>query len=173
MLLVMPVLQPKEFETRVQVIERYPEMKTVEKTDFVKEVHQEEKLISVPKTRVVMDEVETVDIVPVVKKVPKTRVEIVHRVVEEEQTFTDMVDVVEQVEVPRKEVVPRVVTEEVEETVIVPVVREVPVTTTTEVPTGKYVIASNLLIFQCSYSKLLYVLNLPIVYIVYAVLHYS
>lgn len=73
------VLQPKEFETRVQVIQRYPEMKTVEKTDFVKEIHHEERTILVPKTRVIMDEVERIDRVPVVKKVPKIRIEITHR----------------------------------------------------------------------------------------------
>jgi hypothetical protein len=28
----------KEYETRVQVIQRYPEMRTVEKTDYVKEI---------------------------------------------------------------------------------------------------------------------------------------
>ena len=72
-------LQPKEFETRVQVIQRYPEMKTVEKTDFVKEIHHEERTILVPKTRVIMDEVERIDRVPVVKKVPKIRIEITHR----------------------------------------------------------------------------------------------
>ena len=70
-------LQPKEFETRVQVIQRYPEMRTVEKTDFVKEIHHEERTILVPKTRVIMDEM--IDRVPVVKQVPKIRIETVHR----------------------------------------------------------------------------------------------
>jgi hypothetical protein len=37
---------PKDFETRVQVIQRYPEMKTMEKTDFVKEVHNEERIVT-------------------------------------------------------------------------------------------------------------------------------
>lgn len=63
----------------MQVIQRYPEMKTVEKTDFVKEVTYEDRVVVVPKTRVVMDEVERIDIVPVVKQVPKVRIEIVHR----------------------------------------------------------------------------------------------
>lgn len=73
------VLQPKEFETRVQVVQRYPEMKTVEKTDFVKEVHHEERVVTVPKTRVIMEEVERVDSVPMVKEVNQTRIETVHR----------------------------------------------------------------------------------------------
>jgi hypothetical protein len=30
----------------VQVIQRYPEMKTVEKTDFVKEVRNEERIVT-------------------------------------------------------------------------------------------------------------------------------
>lgn len=129
---------PKEFETRVQVIQRYPEMRTVEKTDFVKEIHHEERTILVPKTRVIMDEVERIDRVPVVKQVPKIRIEIVHRVVTEEREVTDMVPVVEYVDVPRIEQVPRVITEEVEEMIRVPVVREVPVTRMVEVPTGNY-----------------------------------
>jgi hypothetical protein len=129
---------PKEFETRVQVVQRYPEMKTVEKTDMVKEVRHEERTVTVPKTRVVMDEVERVDRVPVVKEVPKTHMETVHRVVTEEREVTNMVPVVEYNEVPRVEQVPRVVTEEVTERVTVPVVVEVPVTRQVEVPTGNY-----------------------------------
>ncbi|XP_024389754.1 uncharacterized protein [Physcomitrium patens] len=130
---------PKEFETRVTIIQRYPEMRTIEKTDFVKEIHHEDRTIRVPKTRVVMDEVEHIDRVPVVRQVPKTRIEIVHRVVTEEREVTDIVQVVEYIEVPRIEMVPRVITEAVEERVIVPVVREVPVTRMVEVPTGNYV----------------------------------
>jgi hypothetical protein len=129
---------PKEFETRVQIIQRYPEMKTVEKTDFVKEVHHEERTIIVPKTRIIHDEVERIDRVPVVRQVPKTRIEIVYRVVEEEREVTDMVPEVDYIDVPRIEMVPRVITEDVEERVIVPVVREVPVTRMVEVPTGNY-----------------------------------
>lgn len=129
---------PKEFETRVQVIQKYPEMKTVEKTDMVKEVRNEERTVTVPKTRVVMDEVERVDRVPVVTEVPKTRIETVHRVVTEEREVTDMVPVVEYKEVPKVEQVPRVITEDVTERVTVPVVVEVPVTRKVEVPTGKY-----------------------------------
>ena len=72
-------VQPKEYETRVQVIQRYPEMRTVEKTDYVKEIVNEERTIIVPKTRVVMDEVQHVDRVPIIRDVPKARIEIVHR----------------------------------------------------------------------------------------------
>lgn len=129
---------PKEFETRVQVIQRYPEMKTVEKTDFVKEVHHEERTIMVPRSRIVHDEIERIDRVPVVRQVPKTRIEIVYRVVEEQREVTDMVPEVDYVDVPRIEQVPRVITEDVEERVVVPVVREVPVTRMVEVPTGNY-----------------------------------
>lgn len=129
---------PKEFETRVQVIQRYPEMKTVEKTDFVKEVRNEERTVTVPKTRVVMDEVERVDRVPVVKEVPHTRIEQVHRVITEDREVTEMVPTVQFVEVPKIEQVPRVITEEVTERVTVPVVVEVPVTRMVEVPTGNF-----------------------------------
>lgn len=76
---VSGLVQPKEYETRVQVIQRYPEMRTVEKTDYVKEIVNEERTIIVPKTRVVMDEVAHVDRVPIIRDVPKTRIEIVHR----------------------------------------------------------------------------------------------
>lgn len=128
----------KEYETRVQVIQRYPEMRTVEKTDYVKEIVNEERTVIVPKTRVVMDEVQHVDRVPITKEVPKTRIEIVHRVVPEEREVTDMVPVIEYVDTPRIERVPRVVVENVEERIRVPVVREVPVTRMVEVPTGNY-----------------------------------
>jgi hypothetical protein len=137
---MMVLLQPKEFETRVQVIQRYPEMRTVEKTDFVKEIHHEERVIIVPKSRIIHDEVERIDRVPVVRQVPQTRMEIVYRVVEEEREVTDMVPEIEYIDVPRIEMVPRVITEDVEERVTVPVVREVPVTRMVEVPTGKYVL---------------------------------
>lgn len=129
---------PKEYETRVQVIQRYPEMRTVEKTDYVQEIVNEERTIIVPKTRVVLDEVQHVDRVPVIREVPKTRIEIVHIVVPEEREVTDMVPVIEYVDTPRIERVPRVIVEDIEETIRVPVVREVPVTRMVEVPTGNY-----------------------------------
>jgi hypothetical protein len=129
---------PKEFETRVQVIQRYPEMKTVEKTDFVKEVHHEERTIIVQRSRVIHDDIERIDRVPVVRQVPKTRIEIHYKTVQEEREVIDMVQEVDYVDVPRIEMVPRVITEDVEERVIVPVVREVPVTRMVEVPTGNY-----------------------------------
>lgn len=129
---------PKEFETRVQVVQRYPEMKTVEKTDFVKEIHHEERLIIVPRTRVIHDDVERIDRIPVVRQVPRTRMEINYRVVAEEREVVDMVPEVDYMDVPRIEMVPRVITEDIEERVIVPTVREVPVTRMVEVPTGNY-----------------------------------
>ncbi|KAG0619254.1 hypothetical protein M758_4G126100 [Ceratodon purpureus] len=129
---------PKEFETRVQVIQRYPEMKTVEKTDFVKEIHHEERTIIVPRTRVIHDDIERIDRVPVVRQVPRTRMEVHYRVVAEEREVVDMVPEVDYMDVPRIEMVPRVITEDVEERVIVPTVREVPVTRMVEVPTGNY-----------------------------------
>lgn len=70
---------PKEFETRVKIIQRYPEMRTVQKIEYVKEIHHEERIIRVPKTRVIMEEVEHVDRVPAVRDVPKTRIETFHR----------------------------------------------------------------------------------------------
>ena len=54
-------------------------MRTVEKTDFVKEIVNEERTFIVPKTRVIMEEIEHVDRVPIVRQVPKTRIEIFHR----------------------------------------------------------------------------------------------
>jgi hypothetical protein len=129
---------PKEFETRVQVVQRYPEMRTVEKTDFVKEIHHEERLIIVPRTRVIHDDVERIDRVPVVRQVPRTRMEMTYRVVAEEREVVDMVQEVDYMDVPRVEMVPRVITEDIEERVLVPTVREVPVTRMVEVPTGNY-----------------------------------
>jgi hypothetical protein len=129
---------PKEFETRVQVIEKVPEMKTVTKTDYVKRLDERTETVLVPKTKVVMEEVERVDMVPHVKEIPKTRTEIRHRVVEEQVQVPYTEKVVVNVPVPRKETVPRVVTEQVETTVTVPVVKEVPVTRKVEVPTGNY-----------------------------------
>lgn len=129
---------PKEFETRVQVIQRYPEMRTIEKTDFVKEIHHEERVVVVQRTRVIHDDVERIDRVPVVRQVPRTRMEVHYRTVAEEREVVDMVQEVEYIDVPRIEMVPRVITEDVEERVVVPVVREVPVTRMVEVPTGNY-----------------------------------
>jgi len=128
----------KEFETRVQVIEKVPEMKTVTKTDYVKRMDERTETVLVPKTRVVMEEKERVDMVPHVREVPKTRTEVRHRVVEEEVQVPYTVKEVVNVPVTRKETVPRVVTQQVEQTVTVPVVKEVPVTRQVEVPTGKY-----------------------------------
>jgi hypothetical protein len=128
----------KEFETRVQVIEKVPEMKTVTKTDYVKRLDERTETVLVPKTKVVMEEKERVDMVPHVREVPKTRTEIRHRVVEEEVQVPYTVKEVVNVPVTRKETVPRVVTEQVEQTVTVPVVKEVPVTRKVEVPTGNY-----------------------------------
>lgn len=129
---------PKEFETRVQIVQRYPEMKQVEETFFVKEIRNEERTVMIPRTRVLHEEHAKFDVVPVLRKVPKTRIEIVHRIIEEEREVTEMVDEVEMVEVPRKEVIPRVITEEIEERVMVPVIVEVPQTRVVEVPTGNY-----------------------------------
>lgn len=73
------LLQPKEFETRVQVIEKVPEMKTVTKTDYVKRLDERTETVMVPKTKVVMEEVERVDMVPHVREISKTRTETRHR----------------------------------------------------------------------------------------------
>lgn len=54
-------------------------MRTVQKIEYVKEIHHEERIIRVPKTRVIMEEVEHVDRVPAVRDVPKTRIETFHR----------------------------------------------------------------------------------------------
>jgi hypothetical protein len=72
-------LQPKEYETRVEVIQKFPEMKIIEETVFIKEVYYEERTISVPRTKVIMEENVVIDKVPVIRQVPKTRIEIVHR----------------------------------------------------------------------------------------------
>ncbi|KAL2612214.1 hypothetical protein R1flu_023906 [Riccia fluitans] len=129
---------PKEYETRVQIIQKYPEMRMVEETYYVKEVRNEARTVMVPRTRVITEEHERIDMVPIVKQVPKTRVEIVYRVVEEEREVTDMVPVVEMVPVPRIEKIPRLITEEFAETIEVPTVVEIPMTRTIQVPTGNY-----------------------------------
>jgi hypothetical protein len=128
----------KEFETRVQVIEKVPEMKTVTKVDYVKRLDEREEVVVVPKTKVVMEEVERIDMVPQVQEVTKVRTELRHRVVEEAVEVPYVEKQVVQVPVPRVEQVPRVITEQVEEVVRVPVVTEVPVERQIEVPTGNY-----------------------------------
>jgi len=130
---------PKEYETRVEVIQKFPEMKIIEETVFIKEVYYEERTITVPRTKVIMEENVVIDKVPVIRQVPKTRIEIVHRIVEEPREITEMVEVVEYMEIPRVEKTPRIITEDVLETVSVPVVREVPLTRQIEVPTGNYI----------------------------------
>ncbi len=54
-------------------------MKIIEETVFIKEVYYEERTISVPRTKVIMEENVVIDKVPVIRQVPKTRIEIVHR----------------------------------------------------------------------------------------------
>ncbi|CAK9238049.1 unnamed protein product [Sphagnum jensenii] len=130
---------PKEYETRVEVIQKIPEMKTVEETVFVKEITYEERMVTVPRTKVIMEETVIIDRVPIIKQVPKKRIEIVHRVVEEPREITEMVDVVDYMEVPRVEKTPRIITEDVLESVHVPIVREVPVKRQIEVHTGNYI----------------------------------
>ncbi len=76
---LLEFLQPKEYETRVEVILKFPEMKIIEETVFIKEVYYEERTITVPRTKVIMEENVVIDKVPVIRQVPKTRIEIVHR----------------------------------------------------------------------------------------------
>lgn len=54
-------------------------MKEAEETYSVKEIRNEERTITVPRTRVLHEEHERIDLVPKLKKVPKTRIETVHR----------------------------------------------------------------------------------------------
>jgi hypothetical protein len=72
-------LQPKEYETGVEVIQKVPETKTVEETVFLKEIAYEERMVPVPRSKVIMEESVITDTVPIVKHVTKTRIEIVYR----------------------------------------------------------------------------------------------
>jgi hypothetical protein len=72
-------LQPKEFESRVNIIEKIPEMKTVTQTDHVKKLEEREELRTVPKTRVVEEQKQVTHNVPEVKEIPRTREETRYR----------------------------------------------------------------------------------------------
>lgn len=125
---------PQEFETKVQVIRKTPEMKTVEKTEMVKRLSHEEKTTTVPRTKVITEERTSTTKHPVVKEVQKTRTIDVHRVVEEEKEITETVDVVEQVRERKVEKVPKVIYEEKETWITKPVVRQVEKKRTIKVP---------------------------------------
>jgi hypothetical protein len=125
---------PQEFETKVQVIRKVPEMKTVEKTEMVKRLSHEEKTTTVPRTKVVTEERTSTTKHPVVKEVQKTRTIDVHRVVEEEKEITETVDVVEQVRERKVEKIPKVIYEEKETWITKPVVRQVEKKRTIKVP---------------------------------------
>ena len=70
-------VQPKEYETKVKIVQRYPEMRTVEKTFWVKEVQREDRVFMVPKTEIVgYETIPRCEIVPYLKEVTKMRIEI-------------------------------------------------------------------------------------------------
>lgn len=73
------LLQPQEFETKVQVIRKTPQMKTVERTEMVKKLEHEEKTTTVPRTKVIHEEKTRTITKPVVREVSKTRKVDVHR----------------------------------------------------------------------------------------------
>lgn len=75
MIRLLPNPQPKEFDTKVQIVQKTPEMKTVEKTEYVAQVEEREETRSVPKSRVVMEEQEYTEMRPEVREVETTRVE--------------------------------------------------------------------------------------------------
>jgi hypothetical protein len=125
---------PQEFETKVQVTRKTPQMKTVEKTEMVKRLEHEEKTTTVPRTKVITEERETFKTHPVVKEVQKTRTVDVHRVVEEEKEITETVDVVEQVREKKVEKVPKVIYEEKVTWITKPVIKQVEKKTTIKVP---------------------------------------
>jgi hypothetical protein len=65
------LVQCKDYETKVRIIQRIPEMRQVEKTFFVKQLDHEDRITKVNKTRVVMEDVQVWVKVPVVKEVPR------------------------------------------------------------------------------------------------------
>lgn len=125
---------PQEFETKVQVIRKVPQMKTVEQTEMVKRLDHEEKTTTVPRTKVITEEKTRTITKPVVREVKKTRTVEVHRVVEEEKEITEEVEVVEQVKERKVEKVPRVVWEEKETFITKPVIKKVQKKHTIKVP---------------------------------------
>ena len=65
------LVQSKDYETKVRIIQRIPEMRQVEKTFFVKQLVHEDRITKVKKIKVVMEDVEDWVKVPVVKEVPR------------------------------------------------------------------------------------------------------
>jgi hypothetical protein len=72
----LPCMQPREFETHVQIFVRVPEMQEVEETHYKKEVIYEKGTQTVPKSVLTYDVVEHFEMVPVVRHVTKTRQEV-------------------------------------------------------------------------------------------------
>ena len=69
-------VQPREYETKVKIVQRYPEMRTVAKTFWVKEVQHEDRVIKVPRTEIVgWEKILRLESVPCLKEVTKYRTE--------------------------------------------------------------------------------------------------
>jgi hypothetical protein len=125
---------PQEFETKVQVIRKTPQMKTVERTEMVKKLEHEEKTTTVPRTKVIHEEKTRTITKPVVREVSKTRKVDVHRVVEEDKEITETVEEVEQVREKKVEQVPKVIYEEKVTWITKPVIKKVEKKRTIKVP---------------------------------------
>ncbi len=73
------MVQVKDYETKVRIIQRIPEMRKVEKTFFVKRLVHEKRTQTVRKSRIIMEDVETLESVPVIREVPRLKKITVHK----------------------------------------------------------------------------------------------
>lgn len=73
------MVQVKDYETKVRIIQRIPEMRKVEKTFFVKQLVHEKRTQTVRKSRIIMEDVETLESVPVIREVPRLKKITVHK----------------------------------------------------------------------------------------------
>lgn len=73
------MVQVKDYETKVRIIQRIPEMRKVEKTFLVKQLVHEKRTQTVRKSRIIMEDVETLESVPVIREVPRLKTITVHK----------------------------------------------------------------------------------------------
>lgn len=72
-------MQFKDYETKVRIIQKVPEMRKVEKTVLVKQLVHEQRTQIVRRSRIVMEDVETWEKVPVIREVPRLKKITVHK----------------------------------------------------------------------------------------------
>lgn len=128
----------RDYETKVRIIQKYPEMRKVEKTFFVKQLVHEDRVTKVNKSRIIVVDVEDWVKVPVIKEVTKPKKIKIHKIHEEVRTQTYEEPVIEYERRCTTKRIPRVQLVDLEEEIKVPLIKEVPTVVKIQVPTGGF-----------------------------------